>query len=219
MLLIPVLNFWVGASATAPIINLAMTIGRPARLIIFWKNIHWGMSLYYIPSALVGVWLGSLIILELPTVWFQIIIGLFLISTLFQYNFGKRKQSFPMKDNYYIPLGVAVGFLGTLTGGLGPILNPFYLNSGLNKEALIATKTANSFFVGVAQIVVYTHHELLTQKLTIEGIVLGLGIVLGTIIGKRFLKKMSSDVFHKLFIGMMVISGLLLLLKATYSFY
>ncbi len=215
MMLLPLLNFWFGVKSTAPIINLAMTIGRPARLTIFWKHIHWGMSLFYIPTALIGVWLGSLIILKLPTEWFQAVVGLFLISTLFQYRFGKRKKSFTMKNVYYLPLGLAVGFLGTLTGGLGPVLNPFYLNSGLEKEELIATKTANSFFVGLAQILVYSQKDILTQSLSIHGITLGVGIIIGTLIGKRFLKKISSEIFHKLFILMMVLSGLLLLWRST----
>ena len=214
MMLLPILNFWFGVKSTAPIINLAMTIGRPARLIIFWKHIDWRMSFYYIPSALIGVWFGSLIILNLPTEWFQVIVGLFLISTLFQYKYGKRKRSFTMKNSYFIPLGLIVGFLGTITGGLGPVLNPFYLNSGLEKEELIATKTANSFFVGIAQVLVYSQKDILTQSVTIDGIILGSGIIVGTLIGKKYLKRISSTIFHKLFILTMILSGVLLLLRS-----
>lgn len=219
MTLLPLLNLWFGVKATAPILNLAMTIGRPVRFILFWKSINWKFSLYYIPTALLGVWLGSFVLLELPSTWFQLLIGLFLMSTVFQFNFGKKKRSFNMKKIYFAPLGLVVGFLGTLTGGLGPVLNPFYLNSGLEKEELIGTKTANSFLVGVAQVWLYADVGILNKKLTIEGLVLGAGIILGIFFGKRILKNMSSKLFHFLFLAMMFISGFVLVFKALMVFF
>ncbi|WP_227672310.1 hypothetical protein [Psychrobacter urativorans] len=79
-------------------------------------------------------------------------VGAFLVSTIFQYKFGKVNKTFDMPKVGFIPLGFIIAFMSTLVGGLGPILNPFYMNAGLEKENLIATKTANSFFVGIVQI-------------------------------------------------------------------
>lgn len=214
MLLMPVLNFWLGPNLTAPIMNLGVSLGRPVRLFLFWKHINWSVSVFYVFSALVGVWIASLFFIELPKFWFQIVIGIFLVSTVFQYRFGKVKKSFNVQKWYFLPLGLIVGFLGTFTGGLGPVLNPFYLNLGLKKEELIATKTANSFFVGVFQVVSYIWIGVLNPEVRNYGIALGLGIALGNWVGKRYLKKISSKLFHKLFIWMMTISGAVLLIKA-----
>lgn len=122
-----------------------------------------------------------------------------------------------MKPIYFAPLGLIVGFLGTITGGLGPVLNPFYLNAGLEKEELIGTKTANSFLVGVAQVWVYADSGILSKNVTYEGIVLGLGVIAGTFIGKKILKGMSSKLFHSLFLMMMFVSGVVLTFKAIYT--
>jgi uncharacterized membrane protein YfcA len=46
---------------------------------------------------------------------------------------------------------------------------------------------------------------------------LGIGATLGNLIGKRVLAKMSSLLFRKLVIIIMVISGFLLLIKAIFS--
>lgn len=213
MALLPILNLWLGTNVTAPILNLAISIGRPVRLILFWNNINWRMSIYYILPALFGVYLGGMVFLSLPKHIFQIIIGAFLISTLFQYKFGKVKQSFHISDWHFAPLGLVIGFLGTLTGGLGPVLNPFYRNAGLDKEALIATKTANSFFVGIGQVTNYFIIGIMETKLTYYGIALGCGIAIGNYFGKKILQKISSDLFHKLFLWMMIISGIVLLTK------
>lgn len=211
LILIPFLNFLLGSSKTAPVLNLGTFIGRPARLILFWKYINWSVFWYYVPPALLGAWVAGWFFTQINASWLQILIGIFLISTIFQYRFGKKERSFPVKLWYFIPLGFLVSFLGTIIGALGPILNPFYLNLGLDKEELIATKTVNSFFLGISQIGSYTFFGLLYAELWIYGVGLGLGAVVGNIIGKKFLSKMKNTTFRKLLITLMVISGFLLI--------
>ena len=213
LILVPLLNFLVGTTKTAPVLNLGTFIGRPARLILFWKDINWKVLWYYVPPAMLGAWLAGWFFTRLDASWLQILVGIFLISTVFQYRFGKKQRSFPVKLWYFIPLGFIISILGTVIGALGPILNPFYLNLGLDKEELIATKTVNSFFLGIAQIGSYTFFGLLYKELWIYGIALGLGAVVGNIIGKNFLSKMKSSTFRKLLILLMVLSGILLIYK------
>lgn len=211
LVLVPVLNWLLGVSNTAPVINLGTFIGRPSRLIIFWKHIHWKVCLYYAPAAIVGAWLGAWLFSNFKVEWLQILVGVFLISTIWQYKFGKKEHSFKMELWYFIPLGLLVSVLGTIIGALGPVLNPFYLNLGLDKEDLIATKTANSFLMGLSQIGSYTFFGLLHDQLWIYGIALGIGATIGNIIGKKFLSNMKSSTFRKFVIALMVISGFLLI--------
>lgn len=219
LMLIPLLNFIVGTTKTAPIINLGAFISRPSRIIIFWKNIVWKIFWYYVPSAMLGAIIAAYFFSEMKIAWLQIIIALFLISTFFQYRFGKKKRSFPVRLWHFIPLGFLVSIVGTFTGGMGPVLNPFYLNAGITKEELVGTKAANSFFLGIAQISSYTFFGILTTELWIYGITLGIGATFGNLIGKRLLAKMSNQLFRKLVILIMVISGILLLIKAVSSLY
>lgn len=213
LILVPALNFLIGATKTAPVLNLGTFIGRPARLILFWKHINWKVFWYYVPAAMIGAWVAGWFFTSVDASWLQILVGLFLISTIFQYRFGKKERSFPVHLWYFIPLGFIVSVLGTIIGALGPILNPFYLNLGLDKEELIATKTVNSFFLGISQIGSYAFFGLLYKELWIYGIALGLGAVVGNIIGKKFLSKMKSSTFRKLLILLMVLSGILLIYK------
>lgn len=133
--------------------------------------------------------------------------GVFLVSTLFQYRFGKIDKTFNMPKAGFVPLGFIVAFISTLVGGLGPVLNPFYMNSGLQKEDLIATKTANSFFVGIAQIGSYAFFGVLTAKLWIYGLALGIGAIVGNYIGKQFLAGMTVKQFRLLLLILMMVSG------------
>ncbi len=217
LVLVPVLNALIGISNTAPVLNLGTFLGRPARLIIFWKHIHWKVCLYYAPAAILGAIVGSWLFGNFKMEWLQIIVGLFLISTVFQYRFGKKERSFDMKLGYFVPLGFLVSILGTIIGAMGPVLNPFYLNLGLDKEDLIATKTANSFLMGISQIGSYAFFGLLQDEYWAYGIALGIGATFGNVVGKKFLSSMKSATFRKLLILLMVISGILLIYRQIAS--
>jgi uncharacterized protein len=210
LLLVPVISFFIGAKATAPVVNLGNLLGEPVRIILFWKNIEWRLVKYYLPAAIAGAVTGAWIFSSIKLEWLQIVVGLFLISTVFQYRFGKKKRSFKMKLSWFVPVGFLVEFFSSLIGATGPVLNPFYLNYGLDKEKMIATKTVNSFFIGLVQISSYTALGSLKGNLWIYGIVVGIGASAGNWLGKTFLKKVSSTLFRTLVIVVMVISGVIM---------
>ena len=210
LILLPVVGFYLSPAVVAPVVNLGNMIGRPARLILFWQHIEWRLVAYYVPSAILGAIVGGLIFVKLQADWLQILLGLFLISTVFQYRFGKKQSSFPMKKWYFIPLGFGVTLISTIFGATGAILNPFYLNMGLVKERMIATKTANSFIAGIAQLSSYTFLGALEGDLWFYGLAIGIGATLGNIVGKRQLKKVSDTRFRQYVIALMVVSGLLM---------
>ena len=213
MLLIPVSSSMVGTAIAPPVINVATFLSNASRLYLFWHDIDWSLTKYYIPSAIVGAWLAALVFSRLDAGWIQLLVGAFLVSTIFQYKFGKVSKTFDMPKVGFVAVGFVIAFMSTLVGGLGPILNPFYMNVGLEKESLIATKTANSFFVGIVQIVSYTFFGILTVKIWAYGLVLGLGAVIGNIIGKRFLAGISISQFRIMLLILMVISGLIMIIR------
>lgn len=211
MMLLPVLHFTIGVQATAPVLNFANFIGRPVRLVLFWKHIDWSLNLVYIPAASIGAVLGAWLFSTLSLPILQFFLGLFLITTGVQFRFGQKKRSFKMERWQFIPIGFVVAFISSLIGSTGPVLNPFYLNYGLEKEALIATKTANSFFVGILQLGTYVFFDALHGKMWAYGICLGIGISIGSYIGKKLLKRISAKQFRQYVLYMMVISGIVIL--------
>ena len=214
LLLLPTTSFLIGSGSVAPVVQLATFIGRPVRLVLFWKEIDWKVVKYYLPSALIGGFLGAYLFTQLQIKWIQLVLGIFLVSTVFQFRFGKKKRSFPMLGWYFAPLGFVFAFLSSLIGGGGPVLNPFYLNYGLEKEAMIATKTANSFFVAIVQIGTYSFYGALEGTLWLYGLWMGLGTALGNWLGKWALSKMSAQNFRQAVIFVMVVSGILMIVKA-----
>jgi len=216
MLLLPIVGFYLSPALVAPVVNLGNMIGRPVRLYLFWKDINWQIVKYYVPSSILAAILGSYFFSKMNAEWLQLLLGLFLVSTVFQYRFGKRKRSFNMKIAYFIPLGFIVTFISTIFGASGAILNVFYLNIGLTKEKLIATKTANSFLAGIALLSSYTFFGVLEGELWLYGGLIGLGAAIGNWFGKRLLQKISEDTFRQLIILLMVISGCIMISNSIF---
>mgnify|MGYP002633012853 CR=1 FL=1 len=217
MLMVPLVNFFVSKEAVAPLVHLGNFIGRPSRIIIFWKHIRKDIVKAYTPMAIVGAFLGAWLFSSMRLEWLQIFLGIFLVSTLWQYRWGKRESSFPMKLSYFGPLGFGVSFLSSLIGATGAVLNPFYLNFGVTKEQLVATKAANSFLVAIVQIATYSKFGMLDGELWIYGLAIGLGATAGNFVGKRWLSRMPNQVFRFLVIGMMVISGVVILIQQYFA--
>ncbi len=217
LMLIPILNLLIGVTGTAPVLNAANLFGRPTRLVLFWKSIVWKAVWWYAPFALIGSIIAAAFFSNVQIPILQVIVGLFLISTVFQYRWGKKKASFYMSYPLLAPLGFVISAIGTLIGGAGPILNPFYLNLEISKEELIATKTANSFIMGLAQIGSYSVFGLLDKSQWIMAIALGLGIAVGNLFGKKLLSRITDQSFRKWAIGFMVLSGVLLLLRVIFQ--
>ncbi len=208
LMLLPIVKYLLGATQTAPVVQLANFIGRPVRLFLFWKHIDWRVVTYYLPAALIGGGLGAYFFTRISSHYIELILGIFLVSTIVQYRFGKKKQSFPIHLTYFAPLGFTTAFISSIVGGLGPVLNPFYLNYGLEKEDMIATKTANSFFVGIVQIGTYSVFGALQGKMWMYGLILGGGIAMGNYLGKLVLSRISTLNFRRIVIAVMVITGL-----------
>jgi uncharacterized membrane protein YfcA len=216
IIMLPIVGFYLSPQVVAPVVNLGNMIGRPARLILFWNHIQWDIVKYYVPSALFGAIFGGFIFIQLESKWIQLVLGIFLLSTPFQFKMGKKKYSFKMKKEYFIPLGFIVTLISTLFGATGAILNPFYLNMGLVKEKMIATKTANSFIAGIAQIGSYAFLGALNGNLWIWGLAIGTGAIIGNIIGKSLLSKMSEFNFRRAVLVIMIISGCFMINQALF---
>lgn len=157
LLMVPVVSFLLGPKAIAPVIAIGEELSRPVRLVLFWRDINWSVAKFHVPGSMVGAFIGAYFFTQIDVAWLQIILGLFLISTVFQYQFGQKKRTFRMEALYFLPLGFFVSMGSALFGATGPVENPFYLNYGLEKEKMVATKTINSFMAGLVQLGTYSY--------------------------------------------------------------
>lgn len=211
MLMIPVLSFMLGPQVVAPAISLGAFLANPSRAWMFRDHIDWKVSSWLIPGSLAGAILGAWAFTQISTQWIQALLGLFLISTVFQYQFGKSKRSFTMKKRWFFPLGVAISFMSSIVGGTGPVQNPFMLNYGLEKEKLVATKAINSMAMQLTKLISYTGFGAMTLEIGGYGLAIGIGGSIGAWFASHHLKQINPGRFRIYTLILMPICGVLLL--------
>ncbi len=213
-LLLPILGVLIGAQLVAPVITVASIIANPGRAWMFREHIHWPLLRFWLPGTLIGAVLGGWWFSLMSAQWLQVLLGLFLISTLFQYRFGQSRRSFIMRADWFFPLGLVVATLSGLVGATGPVYNPFLLNYGLEKEQLVATKAINSLLMQIFKLLAYGAFGALTLQALELGIAVGVGALFGVLAARRHLAAMDVAVFRRLLYWFMPASGILLIIKA-----
>ncbi len=210
-IIMPMVNFLLEPQAIPPVVTTGMLLGNLQRVFLFWQDIDWQLTWWYLPGAVSGAILGAFVFTQTELQWLQVLLGLFLVSSVFSFGFGKKEQSFKVKAWFFLPAGFLYAFLSGLIGSIGPVLNPFYLNYGLVKEKMIATKSAHVLVVHMVKMVTYAAFGALTLPYLGYGLVIGLAAAPGNWLGQRALQKISDEQFRQFVIALVTISGLLIL--------
>lgn len=211
MLMIPVIAWIVNPKAAAPAIALGTLISSPVRVWLFWRHIDWTIVRWYLPGAIAGAVLGGYVFANISPQWVKVLAGVFLLSTLLQYRFGRRKRSFAMRAWMFLPLGFVVAAISGMIGEAGPVLNPFFLNYGTEKEAMIGTKSVNSFFMQLAKLGSYTAFGAMATEFWIYGVAIGVAATAASWVGKKLLGRMEGKRFRRIVVGVMAITGAMML--------
>jgi uncharacterized protein len=211
MLLIPLLTWTIGPRGVAPVIAMVTLFDAPVRLTLFWKHVRWDVVRWYLPGAVAGATLGGYVFANTHANWLKVIAGLFLISTVFQYSFGKRERSFNMRRWMFLPIAFVVSLVSGIIGEAGPVLNPFYLNYGVEKEAMIGTKSVNSIAMQATKLASYFAFGALLKEFLLYGVVIGIAAALASWTGKKLLARLEGKRFRQFVITLMVFTGFLML--------
>lgn len=212
-LLVPVIGLLLGVQYVAPVISVASLCTNPGRSFLFRDHVDWQILRYLLPGSLLGAFLGAWSFSFLDPEWIQLVIALFLISYVLQYRFGISTISVRTRAWWFLPLGLLIAFLSGLVGATGPILNPFLLSYGLEKEHLVGTKSVNSLVMQFTKLATYTLFGALTSEIVLYGVLLGIGAIAGVYIARHHLFNIHPERFRAYTMLMMLIAGFLILGK------
>jgi uncharacterized membrane protein YfcA len=197
--------------AIAPVVTMTSALASPARMILLWRWIDWRLVRWYLPGATAGAVLGGWVFSRIGTHWLQIVLALFLISTAWQYRLGARPQSFAMRLPWFLPVSFVSGLTSAVVGASGLLVNPFYLNYGLMKEAMLATRAVNSLAIQLVKIGAYVMFGVLHWRLARHGLMAGVGAIAAIWLANPWLRHLTSYRFRQLAVFVMLFGGLLIL--------
>jgi uncharacterized protein len=211
MLMVAAAGTMLGGHAVAPVVTLTSLIAAPARIALFWSHIDWRVAAWYLPGAAAGAALGGWIFTLLSAHIVQACVALFLVSTVWQYRLGDRARSFRMRLRWFPAVSFASGLTSAVVGASGLLANPFYLNYGMVKERMVATRAVNSLAIQIAKIAAYAAFGALDWDLFRHGLAAGAGAALAIWVSRPWLRHLDSRRFRQFAVLVMLVSGLLVL--------
>lgn len=219
LLLIPILGYSLPISQVPAALTLGTATSSFSRIWILFNAIRWDMAKLFLPTAILGVFLGVQMLSYLEPVYLELCIGLFLISNL-PWIFRKQEAKHTASASLAIPpwrirlVGFLAGFISGLTGAVGVLFNRFYFRCGLDNREIIATRAANEALLHLIKLYLYASLGLFQLKTIGIGLLVVLGAVLSSGFMKFALPRLSRELFIRAGYSAMVVSGLLVLNNA-----
>jgi uncharacterized membrane protein YfcA len=207
ILLVAAITTVLRGHAIAPVVTCASAIASPARIILFRGHIDWIVVRWYSPGAIVGAIVGGWTFTHVSGRLIQLCVGIFLISSLWQFRLGDQSQWFHMSLPWFAPVSFVSGLTSAIVGASWLLSNPFYLNHGLTKERMLATCAVNSIAIQLVKIVAYVAFGVLNWDLIGHGIAAGAGGALAIWFTRPWLRRLNPAHFRKFAVSVMVLAG------------
>jgi uncharacterized membrane protein YfcA len=211
VLLLPAIASVVDVIYIVPFFSSVILFSNGARILLFFRFIRWEIVGYYICGVLPGAALGMKTYLYLPPNLVKIMMGVFILMIVY---IPISRIGITVRSYSFVAIGFVCGAVGIFFGVVGPLLAPFFLQKGILKEELIATKACCQAVNHMVNILVYG--AIGAHLLSDWGIVVGLGAIaiVGTFIGKRLLNRLSRRQFVIGFKALLtVIAGRIVILE------
>ena len=187
--------------------GIIQLVSNVTRLTVYRQHIDTKIVKKYFSGIIPGLILAALIIYflmqfykvssadQIQIDYLKPLIGIYIIWFLYL----KKKKKI-QSDRIFLLMGILSGLVTVFIGAAGPLIAPFFIDRNLSKENIVATKAACQAIGHIGKIPIfiyffdvnYFHHWHVLLPLVIS-------VYFGTIIGKRYLGKLSEQLFSRLF--------------------
>lgn len=211
-LLTPLLALRFGTKLAVAIVSVPHFIGTAVRFATLWRHVDKRVLLRFGVLSAAGGLAGALLNAKASSPALTIVFALLLLfagaSTLFGWT---QRMRFGRKTAWLA--GAVSGLFGGLVGNQGGIRSAALLGFDIEKESFVATATAIGLIVDGARMPVYlaTQAHAMWEART-EMLVAIAGVVVGTLLGVRLLRRIPEQWFRRAV-------GLLIVLLGAYMLY
>ncbi|BET10119.1 sulfite exporter TauE/SafE family protein [Pandoraea sputorum] len=206
MMLLPVLVYTYGPKQAVPIMAVAAIVGNLSKVVAWWREIDWRAVLAYSVPGAPAAALGAKTLWSLPSTAVDIALGLFFIAMVPTRHFLRRRQ-WRLTLWQLAAVGAVIGFLTGIVLSTGPLSVPAFAAYGLSGGAFLGAESASSVFIYVAKVLMFSGLGALPPEAWANGLIVGMTLMLGTMLGKRFVLGITPSVFQRLLDTMLVVSG------------
>ena len=187
--------------AAIPLHGAIQLLSNGSRAFIQRRHVEWGITWRYALLLLPLGWAGLQLALAMPPDLTRLVIGLFVLAATWRpawLLFGAHPEQVDPRRRFLVLGGVA-GVLNVTIGAVGPLIAPFFLNLGLERQGIVGTKAACQAFGHVAKIFLYGLVGFAFADYALPLVLMGALVIAGTWTGSRLLERVSERGFTVLF--------------------
>lgn len=217
ILLLAVMFCFLSHAEAIPTHAAVQMVSNGTRVLAFIRNVDKGTLGRFLIGLFPGAILGTLVLWQLgepdrAEPYLKTLIGVFILTVTY---WPKPRASVSANDpaKGFARIGFLAGTAALTVGAVGPLIAPAFARNDFVKERLIATKAVCQLSCHVLKIPAF----LLLRDLDIPrlgGLTLLMicMVIPGTLIGKRFVKRLSERHFMKAYRVTLTLAGLKVLL-------
>lgn len=184
------------------------------------QRISFGELRLLVPSALLGVLIGSFFLGELNDAWLQLMVGLISIAFALLQFWPRRPSA---ESNKKRPLfGYAMGFIAGTSSSLihagGPPLNLYLASQRLPKALWISTAAVFFASINLSKVFSYAWVGLWQFDLLLLSLVFTPAALFGVYLGHRIQQRINERSFVRIVMFALMLSGIGLLVKGAGHF-
>jgi uncharacterized protein len=210
LLLLPLLSHTVGPTLAVPLLTLAQLVGNLSRVGFGFRQIHWRPVGLFLITAVPMAVLGALSFLSIPKHAISRCIGAAILifaivrlSKRFHFAFGTRTLLFG---------GAITGFFSGLVGSAGPLGAAIFLSLNLPPVAYIASEATTAVTLHAVKSLIYQRFLHLPANAWLAAILMGVAMLLGTWVSKRFLERLHPERFRLAILCLLIVIALQMLI-------
>ena len=195
-ILLAVMVMVVETSSVVPLHAGVQLVSNSTRVVLFFKHIKWRILLLFIAGIIPGALVGIFIFRSIDKEVVKLLMGIFILLVTYA---PKSKREVRASYNLFLPVGLVAGVIGIFFGAIGPFIAPFFVRKDVLKEELVATKAACQAVTHVIKIFLFGFIGINVLDMWKIFLPLCAVVIIGTLIGKKLLGRMSDALFKKIF--------------------
>ena len=196
LFLLSIMASLVPAEFVIPLHAAVQLISNSTRTALFFRHIRWRIVGIFSAGMLPGAAIGILVFGMLNEHAIKLSMGVFILIMAFTPMDGKTSRK---GFGVFLPVGFAAGLLGIFFGAVGPLTARFFLRPDVTKEELVATKAACQWAGHLVKIPLFGFIGINVFSFGWILVWLGITVVIGTILGKSLLNRVSDRAFGIVF--------------------
>jgi uncharacterized membrane protein YfcA len=209
-ILIALLLQFMPPAAAIPVHGVVQLVSNAWRTWLFRRHLAWHLIWRFAILVPAGIAVGLWLFQGMSTETVQMLIGGFIILTLFARRIGRlRHKDLPLWA--FVPMGFFVGVLNMIVGVVAPVIGVLIIRKELSKEDLVGTLGFYGLLTNLFKLVGFTLVGFSMVEYGPAILAMAPAVVIGTWAGKHMLGRISERLFMVLFHIMLIALALKLI--------